>query len=108
MTTTGINGAPPGITLVALEVLADISQHQMLQALPPELAGLPRETVHLMAVKASLADLGSFDWFAARQRQLEEVADTLKPLLDKHPDWPVQQAAREYDHRVDQFEAFVL
>ncbi len=90
MAMTETDEIPSGIIMIAHEVLAEISQHEMLQALPQALTGLPREIVHLTSVKASLADLGSFDWFTARQKQLEEITQKLQPLLEKHPDWPVQ------------------
>jgi hypothetical protein len=82
--------APNGIILVAHEILAQITQEDMLAALPPEYRSLPRETVHLKAVSAKLSELAGFDWTSARRLQANEVCTRLQPLIDSNPTWRVQ------------------
>jgi hypothetical protein len=82
--------APNGIILVAHEVLAQITQEDMLAALPPEYRDLPREVVYLRAVSAKLSELPGFDWAGARRLQADEVRGRLQSVIDSNPTWRVQ------------------
>ena len=62
----------------------------MLAALPSEYHALPRETVHLRAVKTTLSELAALDWAGHRRQQADEVRAKLLPLIQDHPGWRVQ------------------
>jgi hypothetical protein len=81
---------PAGIVLVAHEVLAPITQEDMLAAIPSEYRSLPRETVHLRTVTAKLSELTGFDWASARRQQAGEVRNRLQPLIEGNPSWRIQ------------------
>jgi hypothetical protein len=81
---------PPGIILVAHQVVRTISQTEMLSALPEAYAGLPRHVATLDSVSSTLSGLTTFDWGGARAKQEREYREKLKPLIDQNPGWRVQ------------------
>ena len=81
---------PPGIILVSHEVLADISQEEMLSALSEDYRALPRHIVSLKSIRTTLADLGSFDWFMAYRNQEAEVKEKLLPVVQANSGWRIQ------------------
>src|SRR5207248_527012 len=72
------------------EVLGEIAQEEMLAALPDSWRVLPRHVIALSSVKAKLAELGTYDWFTARQNQAAECEAKLLPLIAENPGWRVQ------------------
>lgn len=86
-----MSSVPPGLILLSHEVLSEIDQAQMVQALPEAYQKIPqRQVVSLTRVKASLAELGDFDWITARNTQEAEVKEKLLPVIKEHPDWRIQ------------------
>lgn len=86
-----MSAVPPGLILLSHEVLSEIDQAQMVQALPEAYRDiLQRQVVSLTLVKTSLAELGDFDWITARNTQEAEVKEKLLPVIKEHPDWRIQ------------------
>jgi hypothetical protein len=82
--------SPPGIILVAHEVLSNISHTDIVAALPDAFQNLPREVVFLREVRTNLRDIAALNWEFARRRQAEEIRERLLPLLSSKDGWRIQ------------------
>ncbi len=78
-----------GLILVAQPVHVAISDQAMLAALPAKARNLPRHSVNIDAIRATIPEAASLNWSDAERLQLEQFNRTLKPLLDAHPQYRV-------------------
>ncbi len=75
--------------LVAHPVCDDISEKEMLAALPPDVRRPITKVVTLDSQRLPFAALDSVNWLEAQRKETEAFSTKLKPILDQNPDYNV-------------------
>lgn len=80
---------PSGIIAIIHDVLENISDAEVMHALPDEWLGVPLHFVRISPIRLTQKNYRDVYWprvFAAQEKQYKTQ---LKPLLEKHPDYEV-------------------
>jgi nucleoside phosphorylase len=86
------NDLPEGLIIIAHCVHAEISEKEILDALPENLKTIPRDFIKISPVKIDIKDASKLNWNDISRNQVKEFDEKVKTKLEQKPNYTVVYA----------------
>ncbi|WP_452230023.1 SAVED domain-containing protein [Lacinutrix sp. MEBiC02404] len=86
------NNMPEGLIIIAHCVHAEISEKEILDALPDNLKTIPRNFIKISPIKIDIKEASNLNWDDISRKQVKEFDEKVKIKLDLNPNYTVVYA----------------